>query len=119
MSPRRCHTLVPPFDVADRTPALTLIEGEGGRGLHPDARGRPLPAVPRVGLCFRVQWGGHFCLADEHRVIRVTGRSFTVRGEGQRVRRPLEEWSGWLGELVAKGRVTVVASRPTELRRVR
>lgn len=58
------------------------------------------PLAPRRGLCLDV---GPWMRGEPHRLIAVTGTSFTVMHNGKRERHPLPEWHAWLQRLFALG----------------
>ena len=64
-----------------------------------------LPAVPRRGMKFWVQWGDHYCLGRAYSIPRVSGRSFYVSVDGRSERHLLVEWRPWLGARLAEGKV--------------
>lgn len=74
----------------------------------------PAPERPVQGLRLWVQWGSHWAVGEGFSVTRVTTRSFTVTARGQRTRRPLGEWLGWLRARRAEG-LLLLEGRPVVL----
>ncbi len=68
----------------------------------------PAPLAPHRGLCLSV---GPWPRGELHRLIAVSGKSFTVLHNGKRQRHPLPEWHAWLTQLFLSAPVHIQGHR--------
>ena len=64
-----------------------------------------VPPAPKKGMVIWVQAGTHWSIGTAYFVSRVNGRSFYTNSQGRSQRFLLSEWSWWLSQRFAEGKV--------------